>query len=578
MTGLSGAFPGRHMPDEASGPTVLGWDGRIDNAHDLRLQLKDRLRGNSSAVGLVTAAFARWGVPGLGRIVGDWSVVIHDPASRRVVLASDYAGIRPLYYHEQGGRVHWSSSLESIVKTLRLDAIDETYIAGFLMLGGCPHRTPYADVRSVPSGHAVCVSPTGVTTHSFWALPAANSISYKDERRYDEQFVALFREAVAVRLQTSAPVVAELSGGLDSSSVVCMANELIRTGVVPAPALIPMSYVYRQSIDTPFIQEVETWCDVRGIHLSTHEMPLASEADAANATPGGSAPLERAAATAAQGLGAKVFLTGQNGDLATGNWFDDSLQVAAPLRRGRLGQTWTEALAWSRLTRVPVWWILGRAAQALVGAHGASSALYSIEGAASVGAETSVIPQFLSGRHGAESRHLFSQDWMAAPVDRRRHFRALTLLRELRTLQALEPMRGLDYTHPFAHRPLVEFLFSVSSDVLCRPGEPRRLMRRALADLWPPRLRARRSKGLLGAPQFEALKPLAARLIAERRWQVADRGWVNGAAFVARLEKLKNGIDCNVPQLRQIILLEYWLRNRETTRPQTGVLRAADVA
>ena len=63
---------------------------------------------------------------------------------------------------------------------------------------------------------------------------------------------------------------------------------------------------------------------------------------------------------------------------------------------------------------------------------------------------------------------------------------------ELRTLQPPEPLQHLDYTHPFAHRPLVEFLMTVPADVLCRPGEPRRLMRSALSDLWPRKLRERR--------------------------------------------------------------------------------------
>ena len=75
---------------------------------------------------------------------------------------------------------------------------------------------------------------------------------------------------------------------------------------------------------------------------------------------------------------------------------------------------------------------------------------------------------------------------MQAPPERRKHFHALSMMLELRTLQAPEPLQHLDYTHPFAHRPLVEFLMSVPADVLCRPGEPRRLMRRALSDQWPP--------------------------------------------------------------------------------------------
>jgi asparagine synthase (glutamine-hydrolysing) len=132
---------------------------------------------------------------------------------------------------------------------------------------------------------------------------------------------------------------------------------------------------------------------------------------------------------------------------------------------------------------------------------------------------------------------------------------------ELRSLQAPEPLQHLDYTHPFAHRPLVEFLMTVPTDVLCGPGEPRRLMRRALADLWPPKLRKRRSKGLFGAPWHEALEPLARDLLQTRRWQVVERGFVDRASFRSRLERLTAGLDCNETQLQKIVLLELWLRN-----------------
>ena len=110
---------------------------------------------------------------------------------------------------------------------------------------------------------------------------------------------------------------------------------------------------------------------------------------------------------------------------------------------------------------------------------------------------------------------------------------------------------------------------SVPPDTLCRPGEPRRLMRRALGDLWPPRLRARRSKSLFAAPWIDALRPLAHGLLGSSQLQVVARGWIDRASLTARLEKLTRGLDCNEPQLRQIILLEYWLRNRPSTRTLT---------
>jgi hypothetical protein len=90
-----------------------------------------------------------------------------------------------------------------------------------------------------------------------------------------------------------------------------------------------------------------------------------------------------------------------------------------------------------------------------------------------------------------------------------------------------EPLQDLDYSHPFAHRPLVEFLMAVPPDVLCRPGEPRKLMRHALWDLWPLKLRTRRSKGLFNAPWQEALRPLARVLLKAEQWHLVERGFVD---------------------------------------------------
>src|SRR4029077_94821 len=133
---------------------------------------------------------------------------------------------------------------------------------------------------------------------------------------------------------------------------------------------------------------------------------------------------------------------------------------------------------------------------------------------------------------------------------------------ELRALQAPEPLQHLLYTHPCAHRPLVEFMSSIPADIVCRPGEPRRLMRRALHELWPPELRKRRSKGSFSGVFLDSLRPLARTLLEERSLQVVDRGYVLPASLKKRLELLTQSLDCNEPQLRQIILLELWLRAR----------------
>jgi len=563
--------------DQNGRTEILAWDGRLDNRDDLLLRLKDSLRSDTSNQSLALAAYERWGASGFVHLIGDWSVVIRDAANRGIVLASDFAGVRPLYYNLRPGGILWSNRLQSLVQAAEVDELDEKYVAGFLTFGGCPNRTPYKGVHSVPPGHALCVSANETTLKRFWDLPVGDSIRYRDPHRYEDQLRALFQEAVALRLRTDAPVLAELSGGLDSSSIVCMANHLIRRGSVAAPRLFTVSYLWRNSLDEPFLRDVEAFCGIEGIHLSTHDNPLITKTKVGNAIPAGFEPLWMSASAAASRLGVKVFLTGYNGDLVMGNWWDDSMQVAASLRRFHIARAFEEALGWSKHLKIPTFWILWRAFRtALPPALGPSATFVPTDGSyVPKSTPTSLLPSFCERTGLFEKDGFFSKAWMNAPPERRKHFQALTMLLELRSLQPPEPLQHLDYTHPFAHRPLVEFLMTVPADVLCGPGEPRRLMRRALSDLWPGKLRSRRSKGFFTTPWLEALRPLAHDLLKRREIEVVERGFVDRASLLARLERVSAGLDCNEAQLRQIILLEFWLRHRGLTQLSGAQLRAA---
>ena len=453
-------------------PEILYWDGRLDNREDLIRRLRESLRGNTTNPALALAAYERWGTGGLVHLIGDWSAVIHNRAKAAVVLASDFAGVRPLYYHVRRAQILWSRDLQSLVDETQISELEEDYIAGFLTCGGCPNPTPYKGIYSVPAGHTVRISVEQTEILPFWTLPVGDVIRYESDHRYEDQLRALFREAVAVRLQTSSPVLAELSGGLDSSSVVSMANQLMRGGEVAAPRLVTVSYVWRDSIDERFIREVETYCGVEGVRISTHTAPLISATDAGKAMPAVFGPVRTAAAGIAERLGAMVFLTGQNGDLTMGNWFDDSLQVAGHLRRVRIGRACKDALAWSKILGLPIYSTLSRAFRAALPPSLSPAAIYTKpDGSYAPRCSETSLARGMRRRAGVpEARSFLSNSWMQAQPERRKHFRALSMMLELRTLQAPEAMQHLDYTHPFAHRPLVEFLMAVPAMCFAVPA------------------------------------------------------------------------------------------------------------
>jgi len=238
-----------------------------------------------------------------------------------------------------------------------------------------------------------------------------------------------------VRLQTESPVLAELSGGLDSSSVVSMANHLMQSGTVNATRLTGVSYVWRNSLDEPFIREMESFCGIEGVHISTHEVPVISETQVGDAMPEVLYPLRASTAAIAGESGATTVLTGQGGDLMMGNWFDDSLQVAASLRGLRISKAWKESLAWSKILRRPVYSILWQGFRAALPPSLAPAAIYTAPDGSYTpkSTETSLLPGLV------ESESFFSDAWMQAPPERRKYFWSLSMMLELRQLQAPEP-------------------------------------------------------------------------------------------------------------------------------------------
>jgi len=180
--------------------------------------------------------------------------------------------------------------------------------------------------------------------------------------------------------------------------------------------------------------------------------------------------------------------------------------------------------------------------------------------------ETSIHPALVNRLGLSDPGNLFSDDWVQAPPERRKYFRSLATTLELRTFQTPELWQHLDYTHPFTHRPLVDFLMTVPVEVLCGPGQPRRLMRSALSDLWPVKLRMRRSKGLFNLPWQAVLGPLARFLVKGKQLQAVEHGFVDRASVLSRLQRLAAGLDCNLDQMRYVIVLELWLRGRMDNR------------
>jgi asparagine synthase (glutamine-hydrolysing) len=557
--GLTILQSGREPLSRSRRGNVCAWDGRLDNKSELHALLDTG--GSCSDGELALGVYEARGAAGLNLLIGDWSLAIWDSSERNLVLASDYAGVRPLYYLQSAKRMLWCSSLSRLASWSGADVLDDEYAADLLTRGLAVGRTPYRGIRPVPAGAAVRFTPRGSSVEAFWSFPL-HETRYGREEDYEDELRIRFTEGVRCRLESSVAVAAELSGGLDSSSIVCAANQLIRNHAVPARQLHTFSYAHEGSTDQKYYRLVEKHCGCAGIHLDTDEHPFVSRNQVGHGAPLFWAPRLAELSRRLGELGCSTFLTGQLGDLVMGNLLDDSEQVADSFREGRFGEGLHDAFAWSRSLRLPVFSILGRAAREACW----GTADGNLDTSAGIGDQQRYGESFTATFRKTMASFRSGNDVPTEAVSptRRKRMRALRSILAARVLQCPEPLQGTGYTHPFAHRPLVEFMMTAPARVVCGPGTPRRLMRRAFAGLVPEAVLKRRSKATYNMVFRRALLPLVTDLLEQRQpIQLVERGYLESSHFLSRLDRFKNGLECNEQQLRHAILLEFWLRSRD---------------
>jgi asparagine synthase (glutamine-hydrolysing) len=223
--------------------TVITWDGRLDNREDLIQQLDRRLWHAATDVEIVAAAYEHWNTDAFARLIGDWALSIWNPKDRSLTLAKDFAGARPLYYTVETDQLTWCTVLDPLVLCAgRTFPLEEEYIAGWLSLYPATNLTPYVGVHSVPPSCFVRITKGKQKVLKYWDFCPSRTIRYHTDGEYEEHFRAVFSESVRRRLRSDTPVLAELSGGMDSSSIVCVADRVLANGHAETPRLDTISF------------------------------------------------------------------------------------------------------------------------------------------------------------------------------------------------------------------------------------------------------------------------------------------------------------------------------------------------
>lgn len=231
------------------GPHVIVADARIDNRGEVGRALGYDAAGYDAAgydavgrpeaggrpVGdarLVLDAYRRWGRACVDRLVGAFAFAVWDVRERELFLARDPIGVRALYYAFEPHRFFaFASALDGVLAVPQVPrTVDDVRVADYLaQRAEDPSRTFYAAIRRVPPGHTLVLRPGGPPAlRRYWSFEVrahAGASGAASDAEWEEGFRAVFEEAVRCRVPEGEAGVL-LSGGLDSSSVACVAARL----------------------------------------------------------------------------------------------------------------------------------------------------------------------------------------------------------------------------------------------------------------------------------------------------------------------------------------------------------------
>lgn len=219
------------------GDLVLVADARIDNRDDLISALRPPSRIYDQPftdAELILTAYEKWGLDCPKYLLGAFAFAIWDKCKRRLFCTRDHFGVKPLYYHHaRGKRFVFATEIKGILASgLVSTSINEKRVADYLS-ASCLSQTYtfYDQVQRVQPGGWLQVGAQDVVADTYWVLELEEELCQSDDTSSDDHAAAFqdaFGEAVKCRVRSpDSKVGALLSGGLDSSSIVSMARQVI---------------------------------------------------------------------------------------------------------------------------------------------------------------------------------------------------------------------------------------------------------------------------------------------------------------------------------------------------------------
>jgi asparagine synthase (glutamine-hydrolysing) len=222
----------------------ITFNGEIYNYLELREELKElgHTFKSDSDTEVILHAYDEWGLDCMSKFNGMWAFAIYDKNLNRLVISRDRFGVKPLYYILTDKSLSFASEINALLKTGQPVDPNERLICDFLLYNITDHtnETFFKPILKLPKGHLGIydLKTKKLEIRGWWALDFTKTeeTTYQDAVK---RFRDTFTDSVNLRLRSDVPVGSCLSGGMDSSSIVCVMDSLKKTEIKTFSAIFP---------------------------------------------------------------------------------------------------------------------------------------------------------------------------------------------------------------------------------------------------------------------------------------------------------------------------------------------------
>ncbi len=511
------AFDAQPLTDPSG--VALTADLRLDNRETLAAALgipaEALARLPDSA--LLLRAYLRWGEDCIDHLLGDFAFAVWDPTRRRLFLARDHLGQKPLCYYRGPDFFAFASDPRGLFAIPEIpQRIDMTIVGARFIFDAAPKRgiSQFEGLRGLEGGRVMTIDVTGeIATRCYWTPRPAPEHLDQDEAYYVSAYRRVLSEAVACRVRrTTRPPALLLGGGFDSGAILGLAREVLAPRgrrLVAISSVMPEGERATPGDARPWVERLVKHAGDVDMHYVTREgadilTDLTKDFMRIDGTHGPTRYVNTRLYQAACDAGARVIMDGNAGDY-TLNPRARTLLLRL-LSRGRLRWFLKEFQAARRATGLGLLTLLYNEVLAPLAPAALVQPIRRMRrGLAPFGPAMPVAPGFLDELAAAGYR----QAKAASPLRLGRRRGAMTAMltrgQSSGVGGVLPASYGLELTLPYLDKRVVELALAIPDELTFKNGRDRYLARTALKDILPPEFQTRGSANDDFAPDFQQM-------------------------------------------------------------------------